>query len=1392
MNKSRMRTATRLTMQALIGCALVVGVSASAAAQKRGTPVAIEGSVPGERYVAPRNGFDLFANADLAASGMRSAANFYWAVSNIGPCADGHVLYGDGFGCGGFGGTGAGVFEVVLAAGVPISDFRKIRAVYQGVNNHLGTQGFTQMSSHLRVGAGSQDWGPADNTFGRLFKGETSTNDGTCRDNTQRSNNFMGTNVTLLSGSDCPATWASTGFDGPRPLTDSSFIKLKARQGSAAFTFDYFRVPDSDKDNSKFLGSFSTYGKISDHFDEALQSYGSVTPKYTSRKPARNGFPIGLDVTFQAYTFNRPQIANAVFWQMIVVNNSKDVYGTGIDYDSLYMGVMNGIAISGDQQPSQYAQPHRNAIFAVRSGVNIGCNGATPNLPGVGGCNNQGFRNSQGFGIVMLKSPIGDTRNKLLTRPGPFYDPTSPYADDTITFNHHHQCGFGLNCFSSTMGLNDRRGFGMISSTEQNVLDGRDPGSLSAAQQWVTFRPKAHPAQPNAVFNRYVPGTWSYENKVRAAGLTPAQRQDTIFFDDCSGTGFINVANQNGGRPLPSCSVAFSDTMPGKQTASGPGNVGGVMTAGPFPLKAGDTTSFIISWYAARDSAGFEALTNAITDSYLSFFLGPDAPPAPRIAAVQVASAEERDSLALQPFVRLIFTDEPETFVDPFFARYYLDLKSSQDPFFKRMRNINPTLADTVLKISQNNFAELYIFRSCNNGLTFSSRTDCVTDRTIGPNGTIGLGYRPYAILRADINGNIPNTFTDNAVLPGISYLYSLVPRSRGLTIAIQDLDPTDNSAACAADTTFAACKKIQRIFTVADTASASIATSGPSVARVYVPVSVPAGGRHASTLVTSRAGTATVPVRITLTGNATSGDYRLIFGNRFIIQQTTNTVTNATTSVVRVQDVIATGVRSGVNVTDFVENETVLSGPGPLDFTGFTYTPQISTNPGTRFEADTAIGLGFVLAQGSRPLYVSLSVVDTGITPTTPESFTRRSDFPGFLVSVNQLTADSLKLERIVTPAGDSVAILLMNSNSLQFRQENSQRVNARGQYSFTFADDAFGHGGPFIATGTAEQVGPRFTSSIANRNTATVGDVSARIGAIVSGTSATVGGALRPIKFPFSVTSKTGNPIILAAAARTIAAASTVNGITVTVPATTNTFLLGNGSDTVRVAVDSLSWLPGDPFVVLEVVANDSVIGGRVVIDPATGKRLTQLDTVVAFLPTVLGCNSPRTACNPVKFPGPGATGFLPFAANTKLVIDYPLPFTLASDIDVRVNAANPLAGFTGRSLSKVRVVPNPYVVQSLYDEVDGQGNGEPRLMFTGLPGRGSLRIYSISGQFLQQLSWTAGDLEGETSGDLKWNLRTREGTIVASGLYIYVLTANDERGKQVTARGKFVVIR
>jgi hypothetical protein len=74
--------------------------------------------------------------------------------------------------------------------------------------------------------------------------------------------------------------------------------------------------------------------------------------------------------------------------------------------------------------------------------------------------------------------------------------------------------------------------------------------------------------------------------------------------------------------------------------------------------------------------------------------------------------------------------------------------------------------------------------------------------------------------------------------------------------------------------------------------------------------------------------------------------------------------------------------------------------------------------------------------------------------------------------------------------------------------------------------------------------------------------------------------------------------------------------------------------------------------------------------------------------------------------------------------------------------------------------------------------------------MPAKGSLRIYSVSGQFLQQLSWSEADLNG--TGDLPYNLRTREGTDLSSGLYIYVIRGLDASGKEQLARGKFVVIR
>src|SRR5690606_41491152 len=113
-------------------------------------------------------------------------------------------------------------------------------------------------------------------------------------------------------------------------------------------------------------------------------------------------------------------------------------------------------------------EPQNGSVRWVNNGVHPGCNGARV-VSGVSSCLATAER---GFywgatQMIVLKSPIGDLRNKLFTTPGsPFYDPNHPAAGDTITFNHGHICGYGGCAATTLLTGRDRRRFGMLSSTE--------------------------------------------------------------------------------------------------------------------------------------------------------------------------------------------------------------------------------------------------------------------------------------------------------------------------------------------------------------------------------------------------------------------------------------------------------------------------------------------------------------------------------------------------------------------------------------------------------------------------------------------------------------------------------------------------------------------------------------------------------------------------------------------------------------------------------------------------------------------------------------------------------------------------------------------------------------
>jgi hypothetical protein len=79
----------------------------------------------------------------------------------------------------------------------------------------------------------------------------------------------------------------------------------------------------------------------------------------------------------------------------------------------------------------------------------------------------------------------------------------------------------------------------------------------------------------------------------------------------------------------------------------------------------------------------------------------------------------------------------------------------------------------------------------------------------------------------------------------------------------------------------------------------------------------------------------------------------------------------------------------------------------------------------------------------------------------------------------------------------------------------------------------------------------------------------------------------------------------------------------------------------------------------------------------------------------------------------------------------------------------------------LSRVHALPDPYYVTHEL-EVDGR----PRLRFVNLPPRAIVRIYSLSGVLLRTLEHN--DVDG--GGEVAWDLRTRNGQPVASGVYFF----------------------
>ena len=104
-------------------------------------------------------------------------------------------------------------------------------------------------------------------------------------------------------------------------------------------------------------------------------------------------------------------------------------------------------------------------------------------------------------------------------------------------------------------------------------------------------------------------------------------------------------------------------------------------------------------------------------------------------------------------------------------------------------------------------------------------------------------------------------------------------------------------------------------------------------------------------------------------------------------------------------------------------------------------------------------------------------------------------------------------------------------------------------------------------------------------------------------------------------------------------------------------------------------------------------------------------------------------------------------------------------------------------GTSMNQIRVVPNPYIINS-DESVRFPGTiDEDKIAFYNIPGNCTIRIYTELGELIYTIEHTNG------SGDAYWKSVTSSSQFVVSGIYIAVVT-NNATGENHIA--KFAIIR
>jgi hypothetical protein len=129
---------------------------------------------------------------------------------------------------------------------------------------------------------------------------------------------------------------------------------------------------------------------------------------------------------------------------------------------------------------------------------------------------------------------------------------------------------------------------------------------------------------------------------------------------------------------------------------------------------------------------------------------------------------------------------------------------------------------------------------------------------------------------------------------------------------------------------------------------------------------------------------------------------------------------------------------------------------------------------------------------------------------------------------------------------------------------------------------------------------------------------------------------------------------------------------------------------------------------------------------------------------------------------------------------------PFAATDQYTFTINATEVLNIAAAKiDLERIKVVPNPYVATNLMEPQVRQGlNQRRRLMFTHIPAKCTISIYSVSGYLINTIEVN----NAVDDGHILWDMQTKEGLEISYGLYLYRVNAPGIGEKT----GKFAVIK